>query len=72
MKAYNAVMMGFLSYANRTSYIIAPDGHIIYEYTGLDPSNHVEIRWRRYGAGNQNRNKVRGEFLIGVKTWPAA
>ena len=42
MKAYNAVMMGFLSYANRTSYIIAPDGHIIHVYTGLDPSNHVE------------------------------
>src|SRR4029079_17858139 len=42
MKAYDAVMMGFLSYANRTSYVIAPDGHIIYEYTALDPSNHVE------------------------------
>jgi thioredoxin-dependent peroxiredoxin len=42
MKAYDAVMMGFLSYANRTSYVIAPDGHIIYEHTALDPSNHVE------------------------------
>lgn len=42
MKAYDAVMMGFLAYANRTSYVIAPNGHIIYEYTALDPSNHVE------------------------------
>ena len=42
MKAYDATMMGFLPYANRTSYVIAPDGHIIYEYTALDPSNHVE------------------------------
>jgi peroxiredoxin Q/BCP len=29
-------------YANRTSYVIAPDGHIIYEYTALDPDKHVE------------------------------
>ncbi len=28
--------------ANRTSYVIAPDGKIIYEYTSLDPSKHVE------------------------------
>ncbi len=27
--------------ANRTSYVIAPDGKIIYEYTSLDPSKHV-------------------------------
>jgi peroxiredoxin len=42
MKAYDATMMGFLPYANRTSYVIAPDGHIIYEYTALDPSDHVK------------------------------
>jgi thioredoxin-dependent peroxiredoxin len=42
MQAYDAMMMSFLSYASRTSYVIAPDGHIIYEYTALDPSNHVE------------------------------
>lgn len=40
MKAYDA-MLAF-GYANRTSYVIAPDGHIIYEYTALDPSAHVE------------------------------
>ena len=27
--------------ANRTSYVIAPNGDIIYEYTSLDPSKHV-------------------------------
>jgi len=42
MKAYDAVMLGFMPYANRTSYVITPDGHIDYEYTALDPSGHVE------------------------------
>lgn len=41
MKAYDAVLASRPQYANRTSYVIAPDGHIIYEYTALDPMNHV-------------------------------
>ena len=41
MKAYDAVLARRPQYANRTSYVIAPDGHIIYEYTALDPMNHV-------------------------------
>jgi peroxiredoxin Q/BCP len=28
-------------YANRTSYVIAPTGKIIYEYTAMDPEKHV-------------------------------
>ena len=28
--------------ANRTSYVIGPDDKVIYEYTSLDPSKHVE------------------------------
>ena len=28
--------------SNRTSYVIAPDGKVLYEYTSLDPSKHVE------------------------------
>src|SRR6202789_2449426 len=32
----------FFSYSNRTSYVIAPDGTIIYEYTALNPDKHVE------------------------------
>ncbi|CAA2142472.1 peroxiredoxin [Hyphomicrobium sp. ghe19] len=42
MTAYDSVMMGFLPYANRTSYVITPDGRISYEYTSLDPSDHVK------------------------------
>ncbi len=29
------------SVANRTSYVIARDGKIVYAYTALDPSKHV-------------------------------
>ena len=41
MKAYDAVLAIAPKYANRTSYVIAPDGHIVYEYTSLDPDKHV-------------------------------
>lgn len=41
MAAYDAVMPGKPEYANRTSYVIAPTGEIIYEYTALDPMRHV-------------------------------
>jgi peroxiredoxin Q/BCP len=42
MKAYDAVLARNPAYANRTSYVIAPDGHVLYEYTDLDPSKHVD------------------------------
>jgi peroxiredoxin len=41
-KAYDAVLAVKPEYANRTSYVIAPDGKIIYEYTALNPDKHVE------------------------------
>jgi len=42
MKAYDAVLARKPEYANRTSYVIAPDGRILYEYSSLDPTSHVE------------------------------
>ena len=42
MKAYDAILAQHPQYANRTSYVIAPDGTIIYAYTSLDPSLHVQ------------------------------
>ncbi len=42
MKEYDAVLTQHPQYANRTSYVIAPDGTIVYEYTSLDPSLHVQ------------------------------
>ena len=41
-KAYDAVLAAKPEYANRTSYVIAPDGKIIFEYTAMSPEKHVE------------------------------
>ncbi len=40
-KAYDAVLSMAPQYANRTSYVIAPDGTIIYTYTNMKPDDHV-------------------------------
>jgi thioredoxin-dependent peroxiredoxin len=41
MKAYDAVLPGKPQYANRTSYVIAPSGTILYSYTAMEPDQHV-------------------------------
>lgn len=41
MKEYDAVLAQHPAYANRTSYVIAPDGSILYSYTDLNPADHV-------------------------------
>lgn len=40
-REYDAILPQHTAYANRTSYVIAPDGTIIYTYTNLDPADHV-------------------------------
>jgi len=42
MKSYDAVLAMAPQLANRTSYVIAPDGKILYSYTDLKPDKHVE------------------------------
>jgi peroxiredoxin Q/BCP len=42
MKAYDSVLLSHPEYANRTSYVIAPNGKIIYSYTAMNPDKHVE------------------------------
>ncbi|HEX7645515.1 MAG TPA: peroxiredoxin [Burkholderiaceae bacterium] len=42
MKSYDAVMPVMSDYANRTSYVITPDGKVLYSYTALSPDKHVE------------------------------
>jgi peroxiredoxin len=50
-KAYDATLL-MTSYSNRTSYVIAPSGKILYAYTALSPDKHVEntmaavTRWK--------------------------
>jgi peroxiredoxin Q/BCP len=41
MKAYDAVLALKPDYANRTSYVIAPNGTILYQFTSLNPYRHV-------------------------------
>ena len=42
MKSYDAVMALRPDYANRISYVIAPNGKVIYNYQSLNPSRYVE------------------------------
>ena len=42
MKSYDAVMALRPDYANRISYVIAPNGKVVYNYQSLNPSRHVE------------------------------
>ncbi len=41
-KSYDAVLTQAPQYANRISYVIAPNGTIAYSYSSLDPSLHVQ------------------------------
>ena len=41
MKSYDAVLVPVLGYASRTSYVIAPDGRVIYSYSDMNPDKHV-------------------------------
>ncbi len=40
-REYDAVLKQNPKYADRTSYVIAPDGKIVYAYTNLEPDKHV-------------------------------
>jgi len=42
MRSYDAVMQTRPDYANRVSYVIAPNGKVLYNYQSLNPSRHVE------------------------------
>jgi peroxiredoxin len=42
MKAYDAVLEKKPELADRTSYVISPDGRVVYSYTDLNPDKHVE------------------------------
>ncbi|HEV7180692.1 MAG TPA: peroxiredoxin [Candidatus Baltobacteraceae bacterium] len=41
-KSYDAVLTKAPQYANRTSYVLAPDGTVLYSFTDLQPDKHVE------------------------------
>ena len=41
MKSYDAILAKNPQYADRTSYVIAPNGTVIYSYTDMNPDQHV-------------------------------
>jgi peroxiredoxin len=41
-RSYDAVMGGAPEWADRISYVIAPDGKVLLNYTAGDPTHHVE------------------------------
>ena len=59
MKSFDAVMQTRPDFANRVTYLIAPDGKIVYNYLSLNPARHVEktlaaLRdWKRQSGGGQ-------------------
>ena len=42
IKAFDAAMQTRPEYANRVSYVIAPNGKVVYTYLSLNPNKHVE------------------------------
>lgn len=42
IKSYDAVLQTRPEYANRITYVVAPDGKIVYTYMSLNPARHVE------------------------------
>lgn len=42
IQSYDAVMKLRPEYANRISYVIAPNGQVVYNYVSLNPQRHVE------------------------------
>ena len=41
IKSYDTVLADHPDYADRTSYVITPDGRIAYAYSDMDPGKHV-------------------------------
>jgi thioredoxin-dependent peroxiredoxin len=42
MKSFDVVMQTRPEYANRISYVIAPNDTVVFQYMSLDPTKHVE------------------------------
>jgi peroxiredoxin len=55
-KAYDAKIF-MTPYSNRTSYVIAPNGTIVYAYSALDPDKHVENTMSAVAAWQAGQKK---------------
>jgi peroxiredoxin Q/BCP len=57
MKSFDAVMQTRPEYANRISYVIAPNGSIVYHYMSLNPTKHVEKTLAALRSWAENKDK---------------
>ena len=57
MKSFDAVMQTRPEYANRVSYVIAPDGTIVFQYMSLNPNKHVEKSLDAVRSWSKGRGK---------------
>jgi peroxiredoxin len=57
MKSFDAVMQTRPEYANRISYVIAPNGSIVYHYMSLNPTKHVEKTLAALRTWSENKAK---------------
>jgi peroxiredoxin len=57
VKAYDAAMTTRPDYANRISYVIAPNGSVFYNYMSLNPNKHVEKTLAALRQWQQARDK---------------
>ena len=57
MKSFDAVMQTRPEYANRITYVIAPDGSIVYHYMSLNPTKHVEKTLAALRTWAESKNK---------------
>ncbi len=57
-KAYDARLSALLSVSDRTSYVISPDGVILYSYRALDPDHHVSNTLEAVRAWDEAQKKL--------------
>ena len=58
MKSYAAVLFFRSEYANRVSFVISPQGKVIYHFKSLNPSKHVAEQFIERAA---TRSSMTGE-----------
>jgi thioredoxin-dependent peroxiredoxin len=57
MKSFDAVMQTRPEYANRISYVIAPNGTVVFQYMSLNPTKHVEKTLAAVRSWSDSRDK---------------
>ena len=60
IKSYDAALPSHPQYANRTSYVIAPDHSILMTYTDMNPDKHVELTLATVKKWHDTQRAVQG------------